>query len=56
MVSQDVKWELWQGFKQRRSVFRFFFFFFFGYSTYLVRAWFPNQGLNPGHGSDSTKP
>ena len=27
MVSQDVKWELWQGFKQGRSVFRFFFFF-----------------------------
>ena len=53
MVSQDVKWELWQGFKQGRSVFRFFFFWLCHISC---EAWFPNQGLNPGHGSDSTKP
>ena len=55
MVSQDMKWEPWQGFKQGRSVLRFFFFFFFGCATYLVRSWFPNQGLNSGHGSESTK-
>ena len=47
MVSQDVKWELWQGFKQGRSVFRFFFFFFW-LCHISCESLVPQPGVEPG--------
>ena len=38
-----------------RSVKRSFFLFFFDHSAGLVGSYFPDQGLNLGHHSESTK-
>lgn len=29
------------------------YFYFLGHTTWLVESQFPNQGLNPDHGSES---
>ena len=37
-------------------ILNYFFPLLFGHATQLVRSKFPNQGLNPGQGSESPNP